>query len=57
MSTLMGSVYNHLPISAILRHHYIQSNPVNTATNGSYEFGRINGGGSNFMTGLFQVKS
>ena len=33
----------------------VQWNPINMATNRPYEFGCINGGGSNFMAGLFQV--
>jgi len=35
----------------------LQWNPVNTATNGPWKFGRINGVGSNFMAGLLQVTS
>ena len=35
------------------RNNEIQWNPVNTATNGPYVSGRINGVGSNFIASLF----
>ena len=34
----------------------LQWNPINMATNGPYEFGRITGGGSNFVAGLCIVR-
>ena len=35
----------------------VQWNPVNMATNGPWKFGRINGAGLNFMTGLLKRES
>ena len=38
------------------RNFTVHWNPVNTATNGPYKFGRISGGRSNFMAGLCAVR-